>query len=113
MNDQNFQKSKIGSTQILTSARGQALSQVTVSVFGHLIGGAIQFPALVQKTTNILNLLDDIMVSFVHEALNSAARWTFVSLKNLNLLSLANWLVTFILVTFSVLNENLDSVFMT
>ncbi len=72
----------------------------------------MQFPALVQKTTNLLNLLEDVMVSFVHEALNSAARWTFASLKNLNghLLSLANWLVG--ITTFSELNENIDLIFM-
>jgi len=77
----NVQKSKIESKRILTGARGQSLSQVSVSVFGRLISSAIKFLALVQETTNLLDLLEDIVVGFVHEALNSAAGWTFASLK--------------------------------
>lgn len=57
----------------LTSVDGELLLQVVVGLFGHLVCGAVLGHVLIQEAADLLDLLEQAVVVFIHQTLNPAA----------------------------------------
>lgn len=68
-------------TNTLTRLEDEFLLQVVVSLFGHLVGGALLDLVLVQEAADFLDLPKQAMVVFIHQTLDPAARRAFRALS--------------------------------
>lgn len=70
-----------GNLKTLTSIKDEFFLQVVVGLFGHLVGRAVIGLVVIQEAANLLDLLQQAVVVFVHQTLNPAARRAFGALK--------------------------------
>lgn len=68
-------------SQTLTCISGEFFLQVVVRLLGRLVGRAVLGLVLVQEAANLLDLLQQHGVVFIHQTLNPAARRTLGALK--------------------------------
>ncbi len=58
---------------IITTVNGEFLLQVVVGLFGHLVGRTVLGRVLLQEVADLLDLLEQVVVVFIHQTLNPAA----------------------------------------
>lgn len=64
-----------------TRINGEFLPQVAVGLFGHLVSRAVFDLVLIQEAADLLRLLLQPVVVFIHQTLNPAARGAFRALR--------------------------------
>lgn len=67
-------------TNTLTSARDEFVLQAVIGLFGHLVSGTVLDIVLIQEVADLLDPLQEVVVVFIHQTLDPAARRAFKAL---------------------------------